>query len=141
MSIEKNSNNYKIIEIISSLEPDDLKRMYFFIQADVEMAKVNFPGIVERSLGQMVVEKPNPQLLNVYNQVKSQNTLGFEAKFKEELRRKKEEERKRKELEQQQKEKEELDYFNNLLADTNGLINDVEETKSSIIDGIRNRAC
>ena len=109
--MSKNDNFYEVIKIISSLGPDDQKRMAALLQKRMDELKVNLPQIVESALEIMVMENPNPNLKQVYNRVKTQNILDFEAK------------------ERAEKEKQELERMDALLKSANDLISQVENRK------------
>lgn len=109
--MSKNDNFYEVIKIISSLGPDDQKRIATLLQKRMDELKVNLPQIVESALEVMVMENPNPNLKQVYNRVRTQNILDLEAKKKAE------------------KEKQELERMDALLKSANDLISQVENRK------------
>lgn len=86
--MRKNDNCYKVIELLTKLEPENQKRIAVILQENMDKLGVNFPDAVEEALRQLVSksENPNQNLLEVYKNVYDQNVLNFEAKRKEALR-------------------------------------------------------
>ena len=109
--MSKNDNLYEVIRIISSLGPEDQKRMAAILQKNMEELKVNLPRMVEEALQVMVKESPNPNLKQVYDRVKTRNILDLEAKKK---------------AEQEQKE---INEMEELLKSADDLISQVENRK------------
>ena len=73
--IKKEKHFYEIMKIISDLDPENQKNLANMLEKDAEELRVNLAKLVENALKTMVEEKPNINLIHVYDKVKTKNAL------------------------------------------------------------------